>query len=328
MASSGNDRLAFLCRQLVALLDEGGRERAFERLREAAGPGYTADVDRLRQLVGSRPGEAEAATGRHALAALLREAPADEGKLVQLFVEYAQRGGTLYRTCWAGIVGQLSYLVALCSLMLVIAGTFTLFVLPAFQQMFDQFGGGLPAFTAGVLASAGIGLPLLVLLVLAVLILAAHFAVKFRRRIRSLSPLPRLPRWLPFGGAVAETYNRSLFLNFTRILLECGVAVERAVEVAARLANQPPSLDYAALEASAGAAASDRTLRELGVAARLGNLPAEVAARCDIQEAELAHVLATSRNRFSLGTSIVVGVLVAIVVIAMYLPLFRMGSLI
>lgn len=39
---------------------------------------------------------------------------------MKLFVEYAQRGGILYRTYWAGIVGQLSYLGTLCALVLVI----------------------------------------------------------------------------------------------------------------------------------------------------------------------------------------------------------------
>lgn len=329
MASSGNDRLAFLSRQLLALLDEGGAERAFERLRDAAGAEYATDIDRLQRLFGSRPGETEPEPGRyHALAALLEEAPAAAGQLVKLFVEYAQRGGILYRIYWAGIVGQLSYLGTLCVLVLVIAATFTLYVLPSFRQMFDRFGGQLPEFTAAVLASAGTGLPLLVLLVLGVLVLAAIFALVFRRCIRTLSPLPRIPRRVPLGGEVAETYNRSLFLNFARILLECGTPAERAVAAAARLANQHPSLDYAALEASTGAAALDATLRDLGVAARVGNLRPEVAARCEIQEAELARVLATSRNRFSLGTSIVVGLLVAVVVIAMYLPIFRMGSVI
>lgn len=329
-AERATDSFALLARQLARLLESHDMHTSFERLRDAAGSHRRADVDSLQQLL-TTPESFEARAKKtpwRALAALLPEAHDSEARLVQVFVDYVERHAALYRTYWAGIAGQLSYLVVLLALVLVITGIFGFYVLPGFEQMFARSGATLPALTRAVFAATDAGYPLLAIAALLVIAAAIWFAIVFRRRVRSLSPLPGIPGRVPLAGAVAETYNTGLFLNFTKMLLDCGVSVDQALAAAAQHANRKPVLDAEALRALDKAPTGNRVLGELAIAARLGQLQPEIDSQCERHEADLAAALVAARDRFSLGTSIVVGLLVGLIVIAMYLPIFRMGAVI
>ncbi|MEN7343698.1 MAG: hypothetical protein AAAFM81_12180, partial [Pseudomonadota bacterium] len=134
------------------------------------------------------------------------------------------------------------------------------------------------------------------------------------------------PSWLPFIGTVSETYNTGLFLNFAHLLCESGVDTDVAIREAAKISAQPDSLTLSALMDSRRFAHS-KELSALGIAARLGQAPVELAHQCDEHASTLALALIRSRDRMSLLLKLTLFVFVGLLIIAMYLPIFKMGAI-
>jgi len=102
--------------------------------------------------------------------------------------------------------------------------------------------------------------------------------------------------------------------------MQAGATPDHAIRVAARESNQGEnfSLDTGAFPA----------LTELSIAARLGNIEEEIRYQCEDHLGKLSLVLVDARDHFSLLLNVVIYSLVAVLVIAMYLPIFRLGSVI
>ena len=134
--------------------------------------------------------------------------------------------------------------------------------------------------------------------------------------------------WTPIVGRVAEIYNFGLFLNYARMLRECGVDPERAVADAAAASNQPETLSYGELQRNPSSHDQLPALTELGIAAKLGNFDAELDHQCDQHVAALSLTLVEARDRFSLLLKTALFVFVGALVVAMYLPIFQMGAVV
>jgi len=179
-----------------------------------------------------------------------------------------------------------------------------------------------------VFAFGSVGFPL-VAVVLAVFVASAAFGVTLlHRRVEQLSPLPRWPTWAPIIGKIAESYNLGLFLNYTRMLRQCGVEPGQAIAAAAAAANQPDDLTYDNLLSGPRSFAQLPALTEIGIAARLGEFDSEISHQCDQHTGRLSVVLLEARDRLSLILKIALYFFVAALVVAMYLPIFQMGSVI
>jgi len=330
--SKSTDHLGFVSRQLSSLLADEQLEPALQRLAEASPPQYSQDIEYLRGLLAglSEDGPSLGPNPYRAMAALLPSVSGPKNKFFREFVAYVQQSKVVFETYWAGVVGLVWYLAALSAVALVVAIVFGTFVIPSFENMFSQFGAPLPELTQAVFVFGGLGIPLFAVLLALVVGLVVFFVAQFHRRIQQLSPLPRWPSWAPIVGKIAESYNLGLFLNYTRILRECDVNPEQAVADAASAANQPEGLSFGALGNSDGNFAQLPVLTELGVAAKLGNFDSEIIHQCDehIGNMALALALLEARDRFSLILKIALYLFVATLVVAMYLPIFKMGSVI
>ena len=328
--SKSTDNLAFVSRQLSNLLDEAQLEPALQKLTEASPPEYSRDIEYLRNILAAdfEAGPQLGPNPYRAIERLLAAVSGPKNTLFREFVAYVQQSKVVFETYWAGVVGLVWYLAAVAAVALVVAIVFGTSVIPSFNSMFSQFSAPLPEFTQVVFAFGGIGLPLFAI-VLALVVGIVVFAVSlFHRRIQQLSPLPRWPTWAPIIGKIAESYNLGLFLNFTRILRQSGVETKQAVAAAAAAANQPDDLTYDQLGNSATSFAQLPILTELGVAAKLGEFDSEISHQCDQHLGNMSLVLVEARDRFSLILKIALYLFVATLVVAMYLPIFKMGSVI
>jgi hypothetical protein len=117
-------------------------------------------------------------------------------------------------------------------------------------------------------------------------------------------------------------------LNYTRILRQSGVEPRQAVANAAAAANQPDELSYDLLDRGDTSFAQLPELTELGVAAQLGYFDAELLHQCDQHVGNMSLVLVEARDRFSLILKFALYLFIATLVVAMYLPIFKMGSVI
>ncbi|MDJ0908007.1 MAG: hypothetical protein QNI99_02365 [Woeseiaceae bacterium] len=329
-SSRTTDHLAFVSRQLASLSDDQPIEAALDRLKEVSPEEYANDVEYFRRLLAGDASK-KAGLGPNPYRAIARFLPSvgdQKNTLFRAFVDFVRQSKVIFETYWVGIIGLMSYLAAVAFIALIVGLVFWRYVIPSFGGMFTNFGSELPEYTKVLFAFGKTGLPLfavaLLLLVAAVVIVVSMF----HKRIQQLSPLPRWPVWAPIIGRVAEIYNFGLFLNYARMLRECGVDPEHAVRDAAAASNQPESLTFAEMQRDPSSHEQLQALTELGIAAKLGNFDAELEHQCDQHVAALSLTLVEARDRFSILLKTALFVFVGALVVAMYLPIFQMGSVV
>lgn len=329
-SSKSLENLAFVSRQLSNLLTDEQLEPALHRLAQASPTQYTNDIEYIRSLLTGASAQplSGGPTPYATLAKLLPAVSGSKNGFFRKFVDYVQQSKVVFETYWAGVVGMIWYLTALSAVALIIALVFGVFVVPSFSSMFSQFGAPLPELTTTVFDFGRAGIPLFAIALIIVVGLVVWFVVLFHRRIQRLSPLPRWPKWAPVVGKITETYNLGLFLNFARILVESDVEPTRAVAEAAKATNQSSDLSFENLATNDRDANQSPVLTELGVAAKLGYFDDEIAFQCDQHVGRLSLALIEARDRFALILQFAVYLFVATLVVAMYLPIFKMGSVI
>ncbi len=262
------------------------------------------------------------------LGKLLAEVPDAKSGLFRDFVDYVSQSRVVFDTYWTGLLGLIGYLAGLGGVTLVVAIVFGLYVVPAFSEMFAQFGTPLPRLTEIVFSVSPAGVPLFAVALFVLILLVAGSATFLQRRMQRLAPMPRWPAWLPLMGPIAESYNLGLLLNLSRMLVANGVPVDRAISIAAAESGQAADMDMRRLAALADDPHASVPLAELGIASRLGLLEKELVAQCDRHLARLSMVLVDARDRFALFLKTALYVFVAIMIVAMYLPIFKMGSVV
>jgi len=329
-SSKVTTNFAFVSRQLSNLLEDDNFEAAFKRLSEESGPHYQADIESLKALLTDSESAAPelGPNPYHALASMMTEVQGSKNKLFQKFVDYVQQNKVVFETYWTGVIGLMFYLAALSAIAVVVSVVFTTAIIPSFGTMFDQHGAQLPEFTQRVFGFSALGLPVLVVLLLAVVGLSAWFVSAFHRRIQRFEPLPRWPTWVPLAGKITATYNFGLFINFANMLVQCGVSAKRAIAVAAAHSNQPAELEHDRLIDSGKPFGDMPAVEELAIAARLGHIDKELDHQCEQHVARLATTLVDVRERFSIILKIALYLFVAVLIVAMYLPIFKMGTVI
>jgi type IV pilus assembly protein PilC len=268
--------------------------------------------------------------------ALLVETAEQQGNLAEVldaiaddYTELTQRKNTVRAALlWPLVVG--SALAAMTAIV-------TIFVLPAFSELFDNFGGELPLptrFLIGV-SDVRIFLPLLVLaVVLGVLAwrgtlrgagTAAQFvllSLPFARRYFDRAFAARLAIWLSATHrhpALVQAAVRHLRVT-TRMTLYAAALLE----LENRLAASVPLSQ--ALTGLRGLPRRLALLAQLGE--RMQDSSAPLAQAADFAEAEREQGLALFERGLVLTVYLVLGIAVAILVIALYLPIFQMGSVI
>jgi len=329
-SSRSTEHLAFVSRQLARLLESKPLPSALKELKDASPGEYTEDIEYLQQLLdGATTGQRRLQPDPYRAIQKLLPAVGDSREtLFREFVAYIRQSRIVFETYWAGVIGLIWYLAAVASVALVVALIFANSVIPSFDGMFTEFGARLPEFTEFVFALSGAGVPAFAAL-LAVTVAIVVFCVwLFHRRIQQMAPLPRWPKWAPILGRIAETYNFGLFLNYARILRTCGVEPQRAVNEAAALTNQAAALPFDTSGEGPSSHEQFPALTELGVAARLGQFDAEISHQCEQHLGELTLALVNTRDRFSVVLKLALYLFVGGLVVAMYLPIFKLGSVI
>ncbi|HQV72522.1 MAG: hypothetical protein WAR01_08460 [Dokdonella sp.] len=223
--------------------------------------------------------------------------------------------------------------VELVVLMVVLA-IHAIFVLPQFHEMFDAAGLELPAFTRLVLAMIGPSSPLISIAALALLILLMWRMVPFVFG-PLLRPLDRLLLALPLIGAKMRQGNSDRISGWLGSAAVDATSQLTAVE-AARAWHRGEALSRACAEVLRAAATGKEIIACLKEAR---GFDSEFHAALAISDREDA--LAALRARWrsvgalpefqsSLTPALVqtgIGIVIAAAVIAMYLPIFKLASL-
>lgn len=329
-SSKTTENLAFVSRQLASLMENSSTEDALTRMLESSPDEYASDVGYFEDLLAGQ-GESRPGLGPNPYEAIAKLAPSANSArdvLFREFVTYVQQSKIVFETYWAGVIGLIWYLAAVSAVALVVGFIFSTIVVPTFGEMFGAYGHALPDYTQAVFDLGGVGIPTFAVVLALTVGLVVYCVSLFHRRIQQMAPLPRWPKWAPILGKIAETYNLGLFLNYAHILRRCGVEPGNAIADAAAASNQSHELSLDSLVKEIRAHGQSRALTELGTAARLGNLDAELSYQCEQHVGNLTLALVEARDRFSLVLKIVLYLFVAALIVAMYLPIFKLGSVI
>jgi type IV pilus assembly protein PilC len=225
--------------------------------------------------------------------------------------------------------------LALVTLLLMI------FVIPAFKEVFSAFGADLPGPTLAVIAISDCVAAYWWLVVALVILLPLGLGLARRRQSPLATALDRAFLGLP---GVKRLLVRLLVGRMVALL--AGAAACR-IPFAPAIAYLASTLNNGALRAMVAALGRDveggmplaaawrkhaelprRVARIVEVGERSGRLAPALERAGWSHAAEAASAIAVFRQTLFVATYVLAGLMVALVVIAMYLPIFKMGSLI
>jgi type IV pilus assembly protein PilC len=246
-----------------------------------------------------------------------------------------QRLGAARRAVRAALTWPIVLLVGALLLALLII----FFVVPSFQEVFTSFGADLPLLTRGVISvsDAAVGHPwLLVLLVVGIVLWR-------RRRLppRWLDAIDGLPLRIPVVRQYLANRHVARLLSWLTLFGDSS-ALRQAALQHVRDTTQAPALraDLDKLEAQlAGQPSLADALRGLDsvpervvLFARLGEKTGGTASALallhDITTEEETRALRTLQLGLLLWAYAFIGIVVGVLLIAMYLPIFRLGSVV
>jgi hypothetical protein len=117
---------------------------------------------------------------------------------------------------------------------------------------------------------------------------------------------------------MAGACNEYLWMSYTALLQAAGLGAAESLKIAG---DRFPGNTKMASATRASALSSD-----LQTAERLGRLSDEIRFQRDASADHFVDIAMQTRRRVRVGLSLIVYVLVAIIVAAMYLPIFSLGS--
>jgi hypothetical protein len=298
-------REAFARRQFEFLLARGhSREEAESRLAAAGLP---------------RPATGAEGTDGDALARRLRTQQATLGRSFTA-VEGAALGfrrdvaGAL-APIWQSYRGIAVHFALVTVFAVLIIYTLRIYVLPQFATIFQSFGAELPGLTQWVLTwSGGVALPV-------VLLLLAVAAFLLPRRVRRQVELRIDPGRAPWPALLLGRRVGGLWAAYEIVYAQAahreGMTPREALDAAAAYARDWLGDGRSWPEAARAQAES---------AGNLGTFEAELQYQLDEQWRELPIHAAARREWIALGASLLLGLYIGFVVIAIYLPIFKLAS--
>ena len=336
-------QIALFTRQLATMLRAGlpllqSLDVAIRGAGQSALAALLADV---RQAV-ARGESLHAALARHprqfdALFCNLVRAAEEAGMLDSMLERIA-----LYREKSLALRGKvraaLAYPCAVVLVAIIVTVVIMLWVVPAFEQMFQQFGAELPLPTRIVMATARLHGPWLLLGTLATGVLAM---LAWRRYLPLRLAAQRLSLSLPLFGKLLRQAALARWSRTFGTLFGAGIALVEALETVsgaagnvvyadASLAVRDAVRNGASLHAAMQATGvfPDLAVQMTAVGEEAGALDAMLGRIADLNEREVDEAVTALTSLMEPVIMAVLGVVIGGLVVAMYLPVFRMGAVV
>ena len=239
----------------------------------------------------------------------------------------------------ARIAAALTYPVAILAVALAVTGVIMVWVVPAFREVFTSFGAELPAPTLFVMALSAFFIAWWHVIVLAVGA-GAYLFVRARRRSPPLRRrMDRLALRLPVFGTVLRKAAIARWTRTLATMFAAGVPLADSLDAVGGAAGNAVYLDASrAIGNDIGAGASlaaamrdadvfdDMVTQLVAVGEESGSLDAMLSRVADLYEEEVDAAVASLSSLMEPAIMVVLGVLIGGLVVAMYLPIFRLGA--
>ncbi len=294
------------------------RVRAGELLSEAfknAAPGAISQVYITTLLAGERSGNLEEVLNRYIL-------------FERLSLTFKKK-----------LISSLIY-PALLVIMVSVMFTFLIsYVVPKFQDLYSQIGNGqLPSITVFVI-NFGVAVQHYIVALAAAVVVLAIFLWRWSKTTTGAEKIDAFRLSMPVFGGVWLKYQVAIFCRMLSTLLSGGLPLVQALETAGN-SLESKQLSKAVLQSvqkvREGRSLS-RSLEESGVFPALGYemievgestgaLPAMLGSVAEFFEDDVQNALSAALSLIEPVILVVMGVVVAFVLIALYLPIFSLGA--
>ena len=239
------------------------------------------------------------------------------------------------------IKSALIYPISIIVVAFVITAVIMIFVVPAFKELFSSFGAQLPAPTLLVMAISDAFVAYWWLIFSTIGGGLWFFFYTWKRSINMQNTMDRLLLKLPIFGELIKKATIARFSRTLSTMFAAGVPLVEALEsVAGASGNRVYFLATQTIqkEISTGTSltvAMDNTnvfpnmvIQMVAIGEESGALDEMLAKVADFYEAEVDDAVAAISSLMEPVIMVVLGVLIGGLVIAMYLPIFKMGEVV
>jgi type IV pilus assembly protein PilC len=237
-------------------------------------------------------------------------------------------------------ISALIYPAILVALMLFLVGIIVVRVVPAFSEFYGNFGRELPFSTRVI-----VGLSNIVVanfwLILAVVVAGGFAVVSWTRQPGQRKRLDRLVLGVPWVGPTMRKFATSQAARTLATLLGGGIPLVNALEIASHamtnrhLAAELDEVNKRVREGQSFAAAllargvfPDVAIKMVEVGESTGALQEMLNSLADFYDEEIETEVARFITLIEPVILVIMGVVIAIVVLALYMPLFELSSVV
>jgi len=318
MKSNNLDRNALISRLCHYYQSEGdSTEEALKKIRSELGSGYVSAIDSFesslslnREVASTKPNN-----GLSIISSLLDDINSQGGKNAQLFNitnEVLNRVNPSFKSCSRFFSALFLYPSIIFVISLIIYAMYKFFVFPTVVS--NGFDDNVPRLTQFVFSDIAS-----VVIIIVAIFLVSFFVWQMNHLAKSFSQIK--PRKTLFGALFGtDQYHAYIvFLSYYKILLKCDVEPSSSFERAEKYSN----LNVI----KAPYYRSHRTALLLLKGRKAETALQEVEYQLEDVMQGLSHALATKQEHLLLSFQLLIMLFIGCMVIAMYLPIFKLASL-
>ncbi len=239
------------------------------------------------------------------------------------------------------IKSALFYPISIIVVAFVITAVIMIFVIPAFKELFDGFGADLPAPTLIVMAISAIFVKWWWAIFGAIGGALWFFFYTWKRSVKMQSTMDRLTLKLPIIGDVIRKATIARFARTLSTMFSAGVPLVEALDSVAGASGNRVYYDATKRiqsEISTGTSLTvamqnanvfpNMVLQMTAIGEESGALDSMLSKVADFYEAEVDDAVDAMSSLMEPVIMVVLGTLIGGLVIAMYLPIFKMGQVV
>jgi len=238
----------------------------------------------------------------------------------------------------AQVKGAMTYPIVTLIIAVVVLAVILVFVIPVFQEMFADFGGELPAPTQVVVAMSDMVKTKIVYIIVGLILFIIAFK-KFHSTQRGRDVVDDLLLKIPVFGQLLRKVAVAKFTRTMGTMLASGVAILEALDIVAKTAGNR-TVEKAIYNVRSGIA-EGRTMADplgesgvfpamvcqmIGVGESTGALDAMLEKIADFYDEEVDQAVENLTALIEPFMLVFLGVTIGGLVVAMYLPIFKMAG--
>ena len=239
------------------------------------------------------------------------------------------------------IKSAMTYPIAILAVALIVTAVIMIWVVPAFKQVFESFGADLPTPTLIVMAISAFFVEWWYLIFGSLFAAIYFFFQAWRRSPRMQATMDRLLLRLPIFGEVIRKATIARWTRTLSTMFAAGVPLVEALDSVGGASGNAVYLEATRkiqTEVSTGTSLTasmqntdvfpNLVIQMVQIGEESGSLDAMLGKVADFFEEEVDEAVAALSSLMEPLIMVILGVLIGGLVIAMYLPIFKLGSVV